>query len=110
MQCTFSGLLPEPRWYEGGVFASRVFVGEHAGVTIYKKSPEKVAMAITAAKCQEVAALPHAVLTVTDFATLFGGIAESCFKVKKLPNGIKDLKTVKSGDLLEKEKRKDSHN
>jgi hypothetical protein len=40
------------------------------------------------------------ILAVTDFATLFGGVGESCFfKVKRLPNGIKDFETAKSRDL-----------
>jgi hypothetical protein len=41
-------------------------------------------------------------LAVADVATLFEGVGESCFLSKKLPNSIKDLKTVKSGDLKPK--------
>ncbi len=66
--------------------------------TIFKKSSAKDAMVITAAKRQEVAALRYAVLAVADFATLSGGVGESCFLSKKLSNGVKDLKSVKSGD------------
>jgi hypothetical protein len=51
----------------------------HVGVTIYKKSPAKAQMVIMAAKRQEIVALRHAVLAITDFATLFGGVGESCF-------------------------------
>jgi hypothetical protein len=47
-------------------------------------------MAIKAAKRQAVVAIRYAVLAIADFATPFGDIGE--------PNGIKDLKTVKSGD------------
>ncbi len=46
----------------------------------------------------------HAVLAVADFATLIGGVEDSCFLSKKLPNCIKDLNTVKSGDLKTKER------
>jgi hypothetical protein len=77
-------------------------VGGHDGVTMCKKSPTKAAMAITAAKRIEVAALCHAVFAVADFATLFGASGSLVFQVKKLSNGIKDLKTVKSGDLMTK--------
>jgi hypothetical protein len=67
--------------------------------TVCKKSFAKAAFAITPAKRQEVAAFRHAVLAIADVAMLFGGVKESCFlSKKKLPNGIKDLKTVKSGD------------
>jgi hypothetical protein len=44
-------------------------------------------MAITVAKRQEVAAHRYVVLAVANVATLFGGVGESCFQVKKLPNG-----------------------
>jgi hypothetical protein len=54
-------------------------VGGHVEVTISKKAPAKAAMAITAAKRQEVVALCQAVLAIADFATLFGGVGESCF-------------------------------
>jgi hypothetical protein len=77
-------------------------VGFHAGVIICKKSPAKAAVAITAGKCQEVAALCHEDLVVIDFATLLGGAGESFFKVKKLPNCIKDLNTVQSGKPKQK--------
>jgi hypothetical protein len=49
-------------------------------------------MAIAAAKCQEVAALRHAVLAVADVATLFGGVRESCFICKKVSKWYKRLK------------------
>jgi hypothetical protein len=54
-------------------------VGGHVGVNHMQKVSSKVAMAITAAKRQEVAALRHSVLAVADVATLFGGVRESCF-------------------------------
>jgi hypothetical protein len=41
-------------------------------------------MAITAAKRQVVAALRYAVFAAVDFATLFGGVGESCFLSKKV--------------------------
>jgi hypothetical protein len=53
--------------------------GDMLVLTICKKSPAKAAMAITAAKFQEVAVLRHAILAVTDVATLFGGVGESFF-------------------------------
>jgi hypothetical protein len=59
---------------------------------------KKVSMAITAAKRHEVAAHRYVVLAVANVATLFGGVGSLVFKVKKLPNGLKDLKTVKSED------------
>jgi hypothetical protein len=46
-------------------------------------------MAITAAKSQAVAALHYTVLAVVDFATLFGGIGESCFLRKKVAKWYK---------------------
>jgi hypothetical protein len=52
--------------------------------TICKKSPAKVAMAITAAKCQEVVALRYAVLAIADVATPFGGVGKSCFLSNKV--------------------------
>ncbi len=67
-------------------------VGGHGGVTICKKFPAKAAMAITAAKCLEVAVLCHAVFAVADFVTLFGGICESRFSSKKVVNWYKRLK------------------
>jgi hypothetical protein len=54
-----AGLLPEK-------------VGVHVVVTMCKKSPAKAAVAITAGKCQEVAALHHAVL--------FGPIMRRCLE------------------------------
>ncbi len=59
-------------------------VGVHVGVTICKKSPAKAAVVITAGKRQEVAALCHVVLVVTDFATLFGGVSVSFLLSKKI--------------------------
>ncbi len=53
--------------------------GGHVGINISKKAPAKAAMVIPAAKSPEVAALRHIVLAVADFATLFGGVGESCF-------------------------------
>jgi hypothetical protein len=52
--------------------------------TLLKKSSAKAALAITAAKCQEVAALRNTVLAVADVATLSGGVGESCFLSKKV--------------------------
>jgi hypothetical protein len=60
--------------------------------TIYKKSSGKAALAITAAKRQEVAAHCHTVLAVADVATLFGGVIESCFISKKVAKWYKRLK------------------
>jgi hypothetical protein len=56
----------------------------------------EAAVAMALDKGQGVAALRHAVLAVADFGRLFGCVRESCFKVKKLPNGIKDFKTVRN--------------
>jgi hypothetical protein len=68
-------------------------------VTICKKSPEWAAVAITAAKCQKIVTLHHAVLAVADFAMLFGilrhclGALESLvFYVKKVAKRYKRLK------------------
>jgi hypothetical protein len=47
--------------------------------TLCKKSPAKMAMVLTAGKCQDVAVFRYAVLAITNFATLFGGVGESCF-------------------------------
>jgi hypothetical protein len=63
-------------------------VGVNVGVTICKKYSAKAAVEITEGKPQKVATFRRAVLVLTN---LF-------FSVKKLPNGRKDLKTVKSGD------------
>jgi hypothetical protein len=49
-------------------------------------------LAITAAKRQEVAAHRYTVLAVTDVATLFGGVGESCFLSKKVAKWYKRLK------------------
>jgi hypothetical protein len=54
-------------------------------------------------RSQELAALRYAVLAVTNFLRRCLGASESLvLKVKQLPNGIKDLKTVKSGDSKQK--------
>jgi hypothetical protein len=45
---------------------------------MFKKSSAKAALAITAAKSQEVVAHRYAVFAVTNVATLFGGVVESC--------------------------------
>jgi hypothetical protein len=66
--------------------------GEMLVLTICKKSPAKATMVITAAKCQEVAALRQAVLAITDVATLFGGVGESCFLSKRIAKWYKRLK------------------
>jgi hypothetical protein len=68
-------------------------VGEHVGVNHLQKVSAKAAMAITAAKRQEVAAFHHTVLAIAaDVATLFGGIGESCFLSKKVAKWYKRLK------------------
>jgi hypothetical protein len=91
MQCTFSCISQSPDIRRGAALLPED-VGGHGGVTICKKSPAKVTMAITAAKCLEVAALCHAVLAVADFVTLFGGIREYCFSSKKVAKWYKRLK------------------
>ncbi len=61
--------------------------------TIFTKSSAKVAIAVTVAKRQEVAAHRYVVLDVADVAKLFGGVGESCFlskKVAKWYNRLKD--------------------
>ncbi len=75
----------------GDSFASRGdVVSCWCTVTICKKSPERAAVAITAAKCQKIVALHHAVLAVADFAMLFrilrrclGALESLVFYVKK---------------------------
>ncbi len=59
--------------------------------TILKKSSAKAAMAITAAKRQEVVVHCYPVLAVADFATLCGAIGESCFLSKKVAKWYKRL-------------------
>jgi hypothetical protein len=49
-------------------------------------------MAKTAAKRQAVTALRYAVLATADFATLFGGVGESCLLSKKVAKWYKRLK------------------
>jgi hypothetical protein len=49
-------------------------------------------MAIRAAKRQAVAAIRYAVLAVADFATPFGGVAESCSLSKKVAKWYERLK------------------
>ncbi len=60
--------------------------------TIFKKSSAKAAMAMTAAKPQEVTVHHHMVLTVADFAMLFGGVGEPCFLSKQVAKQYKRLK------------------
>jgi hypothetical protein len=60
--------------------------------TICKKSSAKTAIAITVAKCQEVAMHRYVVLGVADFATLSAGIGESCSLSKKVVKWYKRLK------------------
>jgi hypothetical protein len=43
-----------------------------------------------------MAPLRHVVLAIPEFAGLLGYCREVCFKVKKVPNGKKDLMTDKS--------------
>jgi hypothetical protein len=71
-------------------------LGVHVGVTICEKSPAEAALAIAAAECQEEATLQHAILAIANFVRLFGCSENLVFYVKKLPDGVKDLKTVKS--------------
>ncbi len=49
-------------------------VGEHVGVTIYKKSPAKAAMAGNSGQMPRGSGGRHAVLAVANFAMLFGGV------------------------------------
>ncbi len=62
-----------------GVALPQEDVGEHVGLNHIQKSLAKAAMAITVAKRQEVAVLRYPVLAIANFATLFGGVGESCF-------------------------------
>ncbi len=57
-----------------------------------QKVSRKAAVAITAGKCQEVAAFHGAVLVVADFATLFGGVGESFLLSKEVAKRYKRLK------------------
>jgi hypothetical protein len=51
---------------------------------------------MAAGKCQEVAVLRHAVSHCLHLQDCLGEFGESCFLSKKLPKGVKDLKTVRS--------------
>ncbi len=65
-------------------------------VTICKKSPEKAAVAIAAAKSQKIVALHHAVLAIADFATLFGFLRRCLGAMESLVFYVKKkLQTVK---------------
>jgi hypothetical protein len=77
---------------EGGQLCLRRMWGNMLVLTIGKKSPAKAAMAITAAKRQEVAAHRYAILASADVATLFGGVGKSCFLSKKVAKWYKKLK------------------
>jgi hypothetical protein len=78
VQCIFSGLLWSPD--EKRSFQRRS--GGHVGITICIKSPTEVAVAMAAGKCQEVAALCHAVLLMTTFARLLGVSERFVLEVK----------------------------
>ncbi len=78
--------------------------GGHVGVTICKKYSAKEAISNNSGQMPRGSSVSHVVLAVADFAKLFGGVRESCFLSKKMPNGIKDLKTVKCEDLKTKER------
>ncbi len=67
-------------------------VGRHVGVTICKASSAKAAMADNSGQTPRGRGVRHAVLAVTDFATLFGGVGESCFLSKKVAKWYKRLK------------------
>ncbi len=75
-----------------------VEVGVHVGVTICKKSTVKAAVTLTVAKREEVAALHHAVFVVVVFCDAVWGRWRVLFLSKNVAKGVKDLKTVKSGD------------
>jgi hypothetical protein len=90
VQCTFQASCRSPDDSRGQLCFRGDGVSCWCTVTICKKSPEKAAVAITAAKSQNIVALHHAVLAVADFAMLFGilrrclGALESLvFYVKK---------------------------
>jgi hypothetical protein len=71
-------------------------VGGHVCVTICKKSPAKVTMMITVARRQQAAALCQVVLAVASFATLFGGVGDSCSLKKKVAKWYKRLEDLKA--------------
>ncbi len=54
-------------------------VGGPVCVTIYKKASAKVVMADNSGQTPRGSGVHHAVLAVTDFVTLFGGVVEPCF-------------------------------
>ncbi len=54
-------------------------VGGPVGVTICIKSSAKAAMADNSGQTPRGSDVLYAVLAVADFATLFGGVIESCF-------------------------------
>jgi hypothetical protein len=66
------------------------------GTFICQKPPVLAAPAMAEDKHQEVEALRHAVYPMLTFTRLLGCVGEVSFRVKKLSNGIKDLKTVRS--------------
>jgi hypothetical protein len=53
-------------------------------------------MAIRAAKRQAVAAIRNAVLAITDFATPFRGVGESCCLSKKVAKWYKRQRLLKA--------------
>ncbi len=65
-------------------------------IFVCKKPPVLEAPAMAEDKHQEVEALRHAVYSMPTFARLLGCVREVSFKVKKLSNATKDLKTVRS--------------
>ncbi len=67
-------------------------VGGPVGVIIYKKASGKVAMVDNSGQTPRGSGVLHAVLAISDFATLFGGVTESCLLSKKVAKWYKRLK------------------
>jgi hypothetical protein len=67
-------------------------VGGPVGVTIYKKASAKAAMEDNSGQTPRGSGVGYVVLAVADFATLFGGVVESCSLSKKVVKWCKRLK------------------
>jgi hypothetical protein len=67
-------------------------MGGPVGVTIRNKASAKVAMVDNSGQMPRGRGVCHAVLAVTDFATMFGGVVESCFLSKKVAKWYKRFK------------------
>ncbi len=78
------------------MFASRGGLGNFVDITISDKSPAEAAVVMAADRRQEVAALHHTVLGHRRICQTAWASKRLVFEVKNLPNGKKDLKTVKS--------------